>query len=376
MNASDDGYYLMVATELSKGIRDEGLWMKAFALENGDEVRTKAHYARLRATKLAQENAVGVDDVQTPRSDTVKSTRDNRPETNHGASKSGRPFLKVLLTIIVVVAIGIFIKAYYSRGNAHTAPSEAETKPAEKIVEPQLSESELASSGIRFEKKGAYTYIYLDGDITPQMASLFGNAINDPRYLQPMDMLIVNLNSSGGDLYAAMSIGRALKKRDEARKDRGIFVKPEAKCYSACVFVLAAGLQRVRQGSIGIHRPYLLAPKDDINATSKWLEKVAVDAKAYLREMGVSETLYDHMVNVPPDKILTFSTVREMDQYGLLGVDPAFEERKAAIYMQSRGISSRQEYNARKSKADESCVDSKLVNENIAECYERIMRGG
>lgn len=377
MNSSDDSYFLIVANELNNGIRDEGLWMKAFALENGDDLKTKAHYARLRAAKLAQKNNSEkklIEDVAT------NGESVNRSPVNAILDKENKrrnfQLMTYAIAIGIALTIGFFVKSNINRDKSHSIPALTETKPSEKTIAPQLSENELILNGIRFEKDGAYTYINIEGEITQKMATLFDIAINDSRFLQPMDMLLLKVNSGGGDLYAAMSIGRALKKRDEARKDRGVFVKPDSKCYSSCIFILAAGLQRVREGSIGIHRPYSTNPKEDMDTISRSLDKIAVDAKSYLREMGVSETLYDHMVNVPPDKIYTFKTAMEMDQYGLLGVDPAFEERKAAIYMKSRGISSRQEYNARKGKADEVCIAQNLISESYGDCYERIMRGG
>ncbi|UCV14111.1 surface-adhesin E family protein [Quatrionicoccus australiensis] len=50
--SSDDSLYLAVAKELTANVRDEALWTKAFALESGDEARTKAHYIRLRVEKM------------------------------------------------------------------------------------------------------------------------------------------------------------------------------------------------------------------------------------------------------------------------------------------------------------------------------------
>lgn len=48
----DDKFFEVVAKELSIGKKDETLWTKAFALENGDDNKTKAHYIRLRVEKL------------------------------------------------------------------------------------------------------------------------------------------------------------------------------------------------------------------------------------------------------------------------------------------------------------------------------------
>lgn len=52
IDTSDDEVFLQVARELAANQKDEALWMKAFALENGDAVKTKAHYVRLRVEKL------------------------------------------------------------------------------------------------------------------------------------------------------------------------------------------------------------------------------------------------------------------------------------------------------------------------------------
>lgn len=53
MNTSnDDDIFLKVAQELASKRIDEALWTKAYALENGDERKTKAHYIRLRVEQL------------------------------------------------------------------------------------------------------------------------------------------------------------------------------------------------------------------------------------------------------------------------------------------------------------------------------------
>jgi hypothetical protein len=52
MKTSDDEFYSAVVKELESNSRDEALWLKAFALEDGDEAKTKAHYVRLRIEKL------------------------------------------------------------------------------------------------------------------------------------------------------------------------------------------------------------------------------------------------------------------------------------------------------------------------------------
>ena len=50
--SDDDALFTQVAKEIVREEIDEGLWAKAFALENGDERKTKAHYMRLRVEQL------------------------------------------------------------------------------------------------------------------------------------------------------------------------------------------------------------------------------------------------------------------------------------------------------------------------------------
>ena len=62
----------------------------------------------------------------------------------------------------------------------------------------------------------------------------------------------LTLDSEGGDVYAALRIGRMLRK---ARA--WTHVLKGSKCISACVFLLAGSVRRdVDGGVVGIHRPY------------------------------------------------------------------------------------------------------------------------
>lgn len=54
-DASDDALFTQVARELATRNVVEGLWTKAFALENGDDSKAKAHYIRLRVAQLQQQ---------------------------------------------------------------------------------------------------------------------------------------------------------------------------------------------------------------------------------------------------------------------------------------------------------------------------------
>jgi hypothetical protein len=146
-------------------------------------------------------------------------------------------------------------------------------------------------------------------------------------------------------------------------------------CFSSCVFILAGGEQRDRRGMIGIHRPYLTEPTSDGAALRRWYERLSTDAKTYLREMNVRESLFDDMVSIPPEQIHIFQSAQEMDRYGLLDWDPVAEEQLSAAQMQRFGIANKSLLYERKQQLERECINRVPANQFEA-CYERVMRGG
>jgi hypothetical protein len=140
---------------------------------------------------------------------------------------------------------------------------------------------------------------------------------------------IAILTSLGGDVEAAIAIGRIL--RD---KFFWTTVPNGSKCASACVLILAAGVGRdaEQDAVVGIHRPTFapeyfagLSPED---ARSKY-NQLAQVVRGYLSEMGMSDQLFAQMMGVRSSEIKILS-MREMVDLGLSGFDPAYEERKRA----------------------------------------------
>ncbi|MCR4347850.1 MAG: hypothetical protein NUV55_11705 [Sulfuricaulis sp.] len=133
----------------------------------------------------------------------------------------------------------------------------------------------------------------------------------------------VSLDSEGGDVYAAMTIGRMFRKaRVHAQ------VGWSGKCMDSCVFLLAGAVKRstFSGGPVGIHRPYSI----DTDAVSfeelqTRTTKLGADVSAYLREMNIPSSLYESMKLIPPEniKILSYS---ELKAFGLYDRDPVFAE--------------------------------------------------
>lgn len=351
---NDDEAFGQVAKELASGQKDEALWLKAFASENGDGAKSKAHYIRLRVEQLKG-----------------KATSTNSCPPEEGSSEirslgiSRRA--KLLLLLSIVVASLFVAKGYVKSGTRLKveAPGTQQPKPSEPNVDPI---EEMRRAGIYVNGPS----ISINGEITNATAKQFDYAM---KLMPKEDSISVFLNSPGGDLYAAMAIGRTIRK---AEQTVAVAVMDDAKCYSACVFILAGGEQRIRRGSIGIHRPYSAAPSSDARQSEQWFAKISADSKTYLREMRVREALYDDMVNISPDNILIFKSTAEMDRYGLIKMDPVVEEQIASVWMRKYGISDRSILMQRKASADRACVgDFQFEGRNYThqECFDAFMSG-
>lgn len=168
----------------------------------------------------------------------------------------------------------------------------------------------------------------------------------------------VRINSEGGDVYAAMALGRLFRKsRTEVE------VRKSDKCLSSCVFLLAGAVERIVLGTVGIHRPFT----SDSNPTSfKELQarttRLGADVSAYFKAMNITESLYDSMKLIPPEeiKILTDS---ELEEFGLSQKDPVFSELGDNAEARLAGISK-----------NEFLVRKRLSEECKREGYSRLSR--
>lgn len=175
----------------------------------------------------------------------------------------------------------------------------------------------------------------------------------------------IYLDTLGGEVPAALAIGRLLRK-----EQIGVQIDPQGICYSACVMVLAGAVTRNIQGKVGIHRPYYDVPKDDISADklSDQFQKMLQELRAYFREMNVNEQLADAMLRTEPEHMRVLDSA-ELNNYGLTAVDPVAQEIKDLKAAQKLGLS-RQEYLRRKVLAEAQCASEATT------CYEKILETG
>lgn len=161
-------------------------------------------------------------------------------------------------------------------------------------------------------------------DAIPIRDGLFGGP-----YLQ--------ISSLGGDVRSALQLGRKLR-------ERNAHITPTY-CASACVFVLAGGVQRTvfdsgpQKGQIVIHRPYNLdVDETNIQRAQERYNLLNNEIASYLSDMNVPESLLDAMLAIPPHRGKTLSR-DELQKYRLDEYDPVYEQMRNARFAKKKGLS-------------------------------------
>jgi Clp protease len=164
----------------------------------------------------------------------------------------------------------------------------------------------------------------------------------------------VFLNSDGGSLDAALELGRKIRQYETV-----VYVANGGHCYSACVFLLAAGVQRYGHAGVGIHRPYFEQLEAGVSIDQIRTKRENTNARIvqYLKDMDISIRLLDSMLAVPPDEIKVL-TKSELQEYRLYGVDANWDERTVAEAARRVAMTS-SEYRLRdkqRSDAVDACI--------------------
>jgi ATP-dependent protease ClpP protease subunit len=141
----------------------------------------------------------------------------------------------------------------------------------------------------------------------------------------------VILNSPGGDVDAAMRIGRILRKNEVF-----VSVADNAKCYSSCALIYIAGVNRINYGTVGLHRPYLATPqsRQDIERQFPLILK---QLKLYVEEMGITDNFYQEMVNTEPSDMKSYmgDNINRLVPH----IDPTYDEVQVSHQARRYGIS-------------------------------------
>ena len=189
---------------------------------------------------------------------------------------------------------------------------------------------------------------------------------------------VVELDSRGGSVQAALEIGTIVRERGFAA-----LVDAGASCMSACVYILAGAPKRIvnQRAAIGIHRPY--DPNDTVDTAALQRQKQIELGKritAFLQTMSVPTRLYEDSVFIAPDR-MKILTPTEIATYGLNANDPSFDEADEVREAKSLGIS-RLELGRRKAEARRRCGMDRMNDDTpfaelrkAALCEEKYVKG-
>ncbi|WP_311240147.1 MULTISPECIES: hypothetical protein [unclassified Xanthomonas] len=143
---------------------------------------------------------------------------------------------------------------------------------------------------------------------------------------------IVDLDSSGGQVEAAIRAGDTI-----GESNWTIWVREGSVCHSACVFVLAAGDNRLVAGKVGIHRMMRISSKATSRAElNRELREVYGNVKDYLERNGVAVAVADLMMTVP-NRSLRLLTMEELREYGLDGTNAVQDDLERIRQMRKCG---------------------------------------
>jgi hypothetical protein len=209
--------------------------------------------------------------------------------------------------------------------------------------------------------------ILIEGEITTKDETQFAIALTNVG-TEPH----VYLDSPGGEIFPAMRIGHLIR---SARAFTS--VKPNASCSSACVFLLASGVNRFSRAEnsrVGLHRPTfppeMFAGLNGDDA-KRYYDKISEECQKYLREMGMDDKLFADMLRVPSQEI-RFVDGDYCDSVSLTGNDPAYQEWARARAIKRLG----RDFVERRDVAKKNCVLGGVARDDLAAWAGCIKRYG
>lgn len=158
----------------------------------------------------------------------------------------------------------------------------------------------VAPALVRFDEGGRLgnTWVVVEGKITDGFAERIIARLRADRAIGLV------INSTGGSLYEARRLGRYLR-------ENGLRVAVNDVCTSACVDVLAGGIERyvTPEARLGIHQSWV--PSHLSSHEGGQLSVVA--AALYLREMGIDESVALAAAATPNDSMYWISLPEALD---------------------------------------------------------------
>lgn len=211
---------------------------------------------------------------------------------------------------------------------------------------------------VNFERGILGYKVSIFGTITRADADQIAQHEMDFEYGGSSPMKVV-LDSPGGDVDAAMQIGRIIR-----RNDGMTIVSEKSKCFSSCALIYVAGVTRIVSfgfptgGTLGLHRPYLASAPQNRRTIEREIPLMLQQLKTYLQEMGVPDAVYQEMVNTEPSDMKLYGDKQNglRDVHRIIpNLDPTYDEIQQSYDARGRGIST-MEMRRRKSEASSRCA--------------------
>ena len=190
---------------------------------------------------------------------------------------------------------------------------------------------------------GSVFYVVIGGTITAQDRDTLLSTQADA---SAAGLRMAILGSEGGDLDATLEMGRYLR-----AMNFDVVILPDAVCYSACVFLLAAGIDKKVQGYVGIHRPYFTS--GGTGSVSDAIKATKLEVEAYFEEMNIPGRLAEDMFSIDPANMRILSEP-ELRDYRLNSKDYAAQESDTVGMIDGLGVS-REAYEAFRQDLNYSC---------------------
>lgn len=210
-------------------------------------------------------------------------------------------------------------------------------------------------------------FVDITGTITNRDAEKFQEMSKELEYAS---VVIVDLDSTSGDVSAAVRIGRLVRKYEVWTS-----IPHSGKCYSSCALIFIAGVQRSSDGELGVHRPYVSSAPQGGETLEKHVAFRLSMIKSYIGEMGVSNNFYQRMVNTEPPQMVIYA---KNDYAAMLPLeDPVHDEMMIARLARKYGVttSTLRQRSQDVGECAPKSLDSRSNAEALVDCMEAIRWG-
>lgn len=174
--------------------------------------------------------------------------------------------------------------------------------------------------------------VFLQGYITS--SDVYGAKVMDSLLKKGRQRIAggtISFASSGGEVDAAMELGRILRTLGVT----AVVAKGD-QCLSSCVFAFMGGDRRTVAGQVGIHRPYFASTREvpDRRLHYRQLQK---KLQEFIEELDFPPSLYEAVMAVPP-QLVSILTVSDLKRFYLEGTSPSIEDEADAASARGLGI--------------------------------------